>query len=248
MLKLYRNKKTREVFLLNEKEQIYCHTLPLVSLFDGKTSFGDIADYEKINVASLVNVDSCKRYFLQEEEVNFKDFKKKTWKLGDSILVLLKNGSEISFKVEHINKETGKTYFVSDKSVGECDMEESDMNYFLDELESEFPDELLDIMKPIEHINELRTCTRKLSLLSLANVEENAIKNCKLIGEDDVLFDGMKTEINRTRGNKKGETSEYWLDTPYCGSRTAFMCIHDGKSGYFEDESIVRDVIVCFAI
>lgn len=247
-IELYRNKETKEIFML-DRTQIslnYPFQLSLKSLFDNRMILGDLKDYEEINVAPQIDAKSCTKYFIQKEEIDFDNLGNESWNLGDTISVPLKDGTKVSFRVEHINHENGKVYFVSTKSIGTSSMEDNNMNDFLAEFESKLPNKLLKKMKSIVHINKLGIYIKRLSLLSLANVKADA---GNLTGADDILFDGLKTDVSRIRENEDDDAIWYWLDTPYASNSTSFMRVgNSGYAGYYDYASNAGGVVVCFAI
>lgn len=183
---------------------------------------GVVAKVEKANVSNMTKVDKTEflhvHYGIRQaftEQCEFKCVLDADWHLKDSLIVPC-GDKKYEFVVEHV-VDCGNhkdVYFVSKDIVGVSNMLE--MEKFLDDLQSKMPSELVAVMKTIEHKSKNGfTMSRKLNILSYGNVCGDT--NCS--GKDDMLFDGLKTEAERTK-NFKGETEWYWLATMWDGERS----------------------------
>lgn len=170
---------------------------------------------------------------------------KTKFKLKDTITVPI-GDKEYAFVVEHIvqDDDCDYVYFVSKDIIAKSSMD--DMDETLRKLESEMPEELVNNLREIEHIviidGERYVYKSKLNLMSLSNVKENDYH----YGEDDILFDGLKTEAERCK-NYEGETYWYWLRSPNISYATNFMYVsNDGITSY--GASYILGVVPCFSI
>jgi len=125
---------------------------------------------------------------------------------------------------------------------------------FLDDFQSKMPAELVTAMRTIEHKSKNGfTMSRKLNLLSYGNVCADSEDYC--IGKDDMLFDGLKTEAERTK-NLNGETEWYWTATiwnwersPSLSNSTNFMNVNStGYVGSNYSASYVYGVVPSFSL
>jgi len=172
------------------------------------------------------------------------------WHVKDFLTVPCRDRN-YDFIVEHIEDhgDSKTVYFVSKDIVGKSSMLE--MEKFLDDFQSKMPAELVAIMNPIEHKSKSGfTMTRKINLLSYGNVCDDADH----FGKDDMLFDGLKTEAERTK-NLNGETEWYWTATiwnwersPSLSGSAHFMGVsYTGGVGYYY-ASAVGGVVPSFSL
>lgn len=193
-----------------------------------------LKDLDRSNLEELP-ADAIKKYTYTsynylEENLSLEEQLKKEWHLKDILMVPV-DGKEIPFRVEHISDD--KIYFVAVDIVGKSAMGEdnrdaSKMNAFLDDFMNKMPYELVQKMAEIEHGFRDEKESRKVSLLSLANLRADCYQHT---GKDDILFDGLKTEAERCK-NFNGETDWYWLRSPYASSTTAFWIVGSGDLGW----------------
>ena len=130
------------------------------------------------------------------------------FKLKDTIEIPV-SGEQHTFIVEHIRQlDNGrkKVYFVAKNIVGKSSMIPERINSFLDDFEANMPREIVNVMEPIEHKRFGFEFTRKLNLLSSANIRDRDGYD----GYDDILFRGFETEIDRCKGYN-GKTNWWWL-------------------------------------
>ena len=171
---------------------------------------------------------------------------KTKFKLKDTITVPI-GDKEYVFVVEHIvqDDDCDYVYFVSKDIIARSSI--NDMDETLRKLEREMPEELVNNLREIEHIavvdGERYVYKSKLNLMSLSNVRENDYH----FGEDDILFDGLKTEAERCK-NYEGETYWYWLRSPNISNATYFMYVNPNGGIYNNNASYVYGVVPCFSI
>ena len=171
---------------------------------------------------------------------------KTKFKLKDTITVPI-GDKEYVFVVEHIvqDDDCDYVYFVSKDIIARSSI--NDMDETLRKLEREMPEELVNNLREIEHIavvdGERYVYKSKLNLMSLSNVRENDYH----FGEDDILFDGLKTEAERCK-NYEGETYWYWLRSPNISSATHFMNVYGSGGISYTNASGVFGVVPCFSI
>ena len=171
---------------------------------------------------------------------------KTKFKLKDTITVPI-GDKEYVFVVEHIvqDDDCDYVYFVSKDIIARSSI--NDMDETLRKLEREMPEELVNNLREIEHIavvdGERYVYKSKLNLMSLSNVRENDYH----FGEDDILFDGLKTEAERCK-NYEGETYWYWLRSPHISSATYFMIVSGSGGIGSGGASGVYGVVPCFSI
>ena len=130
------------------------------------------------------------------------------FKLKDTIEIPIR-GEQHTFVVEHIRPlgdGRKKVYFVSKNIIGKSSMLPEHIIPILDDFEGNMPREIVDIMEPIEHKRFGFELTRKLNLLSSANLRGKDEHE----GYDDILFGGLGTEIERCKGYD-GKTGWWWL-------------------------------------
>lgn len=149
------------------------------------------------------------------------------FKLKDTIEIPV-HGKQHTFVVEHIRPlgdGRKKVYFVSKNIIGKSSMLPEHIIPILDDFEENMPREIVDIMETIEHKRFGFELTRKLNLLSSANLRGKD----KHEGYDDILFGGLGTETERCKGYD-GKTDWWWLcdlweRSPYISASTGFSAV-----------------------
>lgn len=182
-----------------------------------------------------------------ESEIKIDDIVCAEYSLKDTILVPV-GERDITFVVEHISHfaDHDKVYFVAKDIVGKSSM--NDMEKFLDDFEGAMPEELVEKMSMVEHIIEDDdgkefVYRRKLNLLSKANMKECDGHS----GDDDILFDGLKTEADRCK-NYNGLTDYWWARSPILSYSTGFWSVLVGGGFGGNGASGVGGVVPCFSI
>ena len=248
-MKLFRSKQTGEMYICLTYSK---SALSLISLHDeshmaviGK----EVDNYEEVNTAPKRPEPVEMTYeFRKTEQIMFKEIQdnlnndeplKDTFGVGDILYVPVQGyESHIPFEIVHVDGENRSLYFMSRDILAQMPMTEVDE--WLEEFKSKLPPELVDCLKPIEHINANGTYSRLLSLPSEKNM--GADKNgCK--GADDIPFDAFKDEASR-RKNFNSETKWYWTDTPSVSSSTTFWGV-SGYGGVFGGGNANNSIGVC---
>ena len=216
-----------------------------------KISDGAYVAIEDVNTLGLVEYKAENFAYTHNHYVTSKkkidDILGAEYALKDTIIIPV-GERNITFVVEHIAhfNDHDKVYFVAKDIVGKSSI--NDMESFLDDFEALMPEELVENMCMVEHIIEDDdgkefVYRRKLNLLSKANMNECDGHS----GDDDILFDGLKTEADRCK-NYNGLTDYWWLRSPGLGSSPNFWLV--GASGGFSTytASAVFGVVPCFSI
>lgn len=129
------------------------------------------------------------------------------FKLKDTIEIPIR-GEQHTFVVEHIRPlgdGRKKVYFVSKNIIGKSSMFPEHIIPILDDFEENMPREIVDIMEPIEHKRFDFEFTRKLNLLSSANLQGKDGHE----GYDDIPFGGLETKIDRCKMFKRN--NDWWF-------------------------------------
>lgn len=180
-----------------------------------------------------------------EEECSIAGIILGKFSIGDAIVVPI-FGQPTEFIVEHIRsigKWEEKLYFLSKDIVVNTEM--TDVERILDYIERGMPKEFLDALDKIEH----RTIhgyemTRTVNILSLGNIKES--EQC--IGEDDMIFDGLRSTLKRRR-TYENEMRGYWTCTPYTKELLpAFVYVTENDYLCPSYENCITGVLPCFSI
>ena len=234
-MKLLRNKNTGEMYLCIFKGE---NSINMLSLYDSSflTAVDKAMDnYEEVNTSPKRPEPVEMTYeFRKTEEIMLKEIQdnlnsneplKDTFSVGD-ILYMPVNEYEnpIPFEIVHVDEENRSLHFMSRDILAQMPMTKADE--WLEDFKSKLPPELIDCLKPIEHINANGTYSRLLSLPSEKNMgaDENGCK-----GADDIPFDKFKDEASRCK-NFNSETKWYWTDTPSVSYSAYFSSVN--YSGY----------------
>ena len=235
-MKLFKNDRTGEMYVsMSDKMENLIR-------FDGSPYNGSLGEVSEISTKPAIQLD---QFFWRKHIVKeaFSPNEIKDWSLKDELLIPI-GSKEVAFRVEHITSD--KIYFVAVDAVRETTM--NNMNQFLDDYLSKFPKSLADRMVEIEHKNDGKIVRKsKLTLLSYANVIKDT-GNYKLDGIDDIPFDGLLTDAERSK-SFEGETRWYWLDTPLIGYSNYFLGV--GYYGLPNGNDYATDasaVVPCFAL
>lgn len=229
-MKLFRSKATGEMYLcLTHSESAFS----LISMHDETWTMvtGNAMDnYEEVNTSPTSPEPVEMTYeFRQTEEITLKEIQdnlngdeplKDTFSVGD-ILYVPVQGYEcpVPFEIVHMDEETRSLYFMSKDILERMPMAEVDA--WMEAFKKKLPPELVDCLKPIEHVNTNGTYSRLLSLPSEKNMgaDENGCR-----GLDDIPFDKFKDEASRCK-NFNRETRWYWTDTPSVSYSTNFSYV-----------------------
>lgn len=235
-MKLFKDKVTEKLWVE------MCEGGNLID-FAGHSYNGDISELVEVNTDP--NKKEFRRQHIVDEQFNIDT--EQDWHLKDVLFVPVE-GKDVAFRVEHVSKD--KVYFVAVDAVGRSVI--LNMNKYLDDYLEKMPKALVNQMCSIEHVVDGNTIRKsKLALLSGKNVPSKAKHD--YTGADDIEFDGLKTEAERCK-NFNGETTWYWLDTPwecspYVDSPIFFMGVSvSGWSEGIGDAPAAGAVVPCFAI
>ncbi len=219
-----------------------------------KIDGGTFVEAATVDESNLISFDEGNKYAyttMKSTELDVQQIPNIKFKLGDTLVVPINNNKYI-FVVEHIRSMGNgeeKVYFVSKDIITKSKMISGRINNILDELENGIPYELVNIMETFEHKKYDFGLSRKLNLLSSANLR----KDNNAVGFDDIVFDGMKTEAERCK-NYNGETYWWWLcdlweRSPYISDSTGFNFVNgNGNIINSGNASHIIGVVPCFSI
>lgn len=235
-MKLFKDKVTEKLWVE------MCEGGNLID-FAGHSYVGDISELIEVNTDP--NKKEFCRQHIVEEKISIDA--EQNWHLKDVLFVPVE-GKNVAFRVEHVSED--KVYFVAVDAVGESTMVK--MNKYLDDYLEKMPKALVNQMCEMEHVVDGNTISKsKLTLLSGKNVSSKVKHD--YTGADDVEFEGLMTEAERCK-NLNGETTWYWLDTPwecspYVDSPIFFMGVSSsGWPNGIGDVPATVAVVPCFAI
>ena len=237
--RLFKNKKTQEVFILTGED---ANSFTLVSLHDGKWSMiGESArnDFEEISVApvkvkavptkirTIIQTDVETDFNKVQEILNGTDLLAEHFRVNDVFYIPVKNQEEaIPFEVVHVAEDTRSIYLMSRDILTRKAM--SEVADWLDKFGWSLPDDIFKHLKPIEHINRNGRYSSLVSMSSIANMGRD---EAQCTGVDDIKFDKFKDEASRCK-NYKGETDWQWTDTPCASNSTGFWIVnYNGNCG-----------------
>ena len=236
-MKLFRNKQTGEMYICLTYSK---SALSLISLHDESwmVVVGEAMDnYEEVNTAPTRPEPVEMTYeFRKTEQIMFKEIQdnlngdeplKDTFGVGDILYVPVQGyENPIPFEIVHVNGDTRSLYFMPRDILAQMSITE--VHAWLEEFKSKLPPELVDCLKPIEHINENGTYSRLLSLPSEKNMgaDENGCR-----GLDDITFDKFKDEASRCK-NFNGETRWYCTDTKSVSNSANFSSVYNSGIVY----------------
>lgn len=239
--RLFKNKKTQEVFILAGKDS---NSFTLVSLHDGKWSMiGESArnDFEEISVApvkvktmptkirAIVQTEVETNFDKVQEILNGTDLLAKHFRVNDTFYIPVKNQEEvIPFEIVHVEEETRSIYLMSKDILVKKTIENDEAREWLDKFGWSLPDDIFKHLKPIEHINHNGRYSSLVTMPSIMNMGKDG---AQCTGADDIKFDKFRDEASRCK-NYKGETDWQWTDTPSESSSSAFWGVNTYGSCY----------------
>lgn len=249
MKRLFKNKKTQEVFILVDEDENFS---TLVSLHDGKWSMiGESArnDFEEISVApvkvkavptkirTIIQTDVETDFNKVQEILNGTDLLAEHFRVNDVFYIPVKNQEEaIPFEVVHVAEDTRSIYLMSRDILAKKTMSEA--VDWLDDFASALPDDIWEHLKPIEHTNCKGTYRSYTSLPSKVNMGRD---EAQCTGVDDIKFDKFKDEASRCK-NYKGETDWQWTDTPCASNPTGFWNVTINGGCYYNFATNARGI------
>ena len=236
MKRLFKNKKTQEVFILTGED---ANSFTLVSLHDGKWNMvGENArnDFEEISVApikakaaptkirTVIQTDVETDFNKVQEILNREELLSEHFHVNDIFYIPVEYQDEaIPFEVVHVAEDTRSIYLMSRDILTRKAM--SEVADWLDSFAAALPDDVRKHLKPIAHINSKGTCRSLISLPSKRNMGWDE-EQCT--GADDVKFDKFKDEASRCK-NYDNETCWYWTDTPFASGSTFWNVYYNGN-------------------
>lgn len=234
--RLFKNKKTQEVFILTGED---ANSFTLVSLHDGKWSMiGESArnDFEEISVApvkvkavptkirTIIQTDVETDFDKVQEILNGTDLLAEHFRVNDVFYIPVKNQEEaIPFEVVHVEEDDRAIYLMSKDILVKKPMKNDEAREWLDKFGWSLPDDIFKHLKPIEHINRNGRYSSLVSMSSIANMGRD---EAQCTGVDDIKFDKFKDEASRCK-NYKGETDWQWTDTPCASNSTGFWLVNN---------------------
>lgn len=255
MNKVYRNKKTKEVFLqISEDSEM----VKISSMYDGKIIIVEKnmlnRIYEEIDVAPVKHEPTVIRVENKiSNNLSFNDIQRilndtdsdlqEYFKVGDMLFIPIEGFEKtVPIEIVHMDYEKRKMYLMSRDILAKMPMDKVD-SYF-EELLDKLPHDFVSHLKPIEHINKNGTHKTLISLPSIRNMGRNE-EQCT--GVDDIKLDKFETESRRCK-DFKGETCWYWSDTPYAFNSTNFWYVYynGGATNYGASNSF--GVCPCFLL
>lgn len=229
--RLFKNKKTQEVFILAGKDS---NSFTLVSLHDGKWNMiGENArnDFEEISVApikvkaaptkirTIIQTDVETDFNKVQEILNGTDLLAEHFRVNDVFYIPVKNQEEvIPFEIVHVEEDDRAIYLMSKDILVKKPMKNDEARDWLDKFGWSLPDDIFKHLKPIEHINRNGRYSSLVAMPSIMNMGKD---KAQCTGADDIKFAKFKDEASRCK-NYKGETDWQWTDTP-CASNSTFL-------------------------
>ena len=247
MSKVYRNKRTKELFMKVESGA-------LISLFDGHGETFSEKKYDEVDIApvkqqptvihteqitsGVTSFDKIQSLLNNEDELLDKYFR-----VGDMLFIPIE-GFEKSVPIEivHMDYDKRRMYLMSRDILAKMPMDK--VEAYFEELIDKLPHDFVSHLKPIEHINKNGTHKTLISLPSIRNMGRDK-KQCT--GVDDIKFDKFGTESRRCK-DFKVETLWYWTDTPYVSNSTYFWYVNSSGGTYDSNASDSIGVCPCFLL
>lgn len=238
MKRLFKNKKTQEVFILTGED---ANSFTLVSLHDGKWSMiGESArnDFEEISVApvkvkavptkirTIIQTDVETDFNKVQEILNGTDLLAEHFRVNDVFYIPVKNQEEaIPFEIVHVEEDDRAIYLMSKDILVKKPIKNGEAREWLDKFGWSLPDDIFKHLKPIEHINRNGRYSSLVSMPSIANMGRD---EAQCTGADDIKFDKFKDEASRCK-NYDNETCWYWTDTPFASGSTFWNVYYNGN-------------------
>ena len=224
MSKVYRNKKTKELFMEVESGA-------LISLFDGHVETLSEKKYDEVDTApvkqqptvihteqiisGVTSFDEIQS-LLNNEDILLDEY----FRVGDMLYIPI-DGFEkpIPIEIVHMDYDKRRMYLMSRDILAKMPMDK--VEAYFEELLDKLPHDFVSHLKPIEHINKNGTHKTLISLPSIRNMGRNE-EQCT--GVDDIKLDKFDNEAARCK-NFNGETVWYWTDTPSVYYSTYFSFV-----------------------
>ena len=232
MKRLFKNKKTQEVFILVDEDENFS---TLVSLHDGKWSMiGESArnDFEEISVApvkvkavptkirTIIQTDKETTFDDVQEILNSEELLSEHFHVNDIFYIPVEyQDGAIPFEIVHVAEDTRSIYLMSRDILTRKAM--SEVADWLDDFSTALPDDIWKHLKPIEHTNCKGTYRSHTSLPSKVNMGWD---ESQCTGADDIKFDKFKDEASRCK-NFENETICYRTDTPFIAFSANFWIV-----------------------
>ena len=222
MRKVYRNKRTKELFMKVESGA-------LISLFDGHGETFSEKKYDEVDTAPvkqeptvihteqiISGVTSFEEIqsLLNNEDILLDEY----FRVGDMLYIPIEGFEKpVPIEIVHMDYDKRRIYLMSRDILAKIPMDK--VEAYFEELLDKLPHDFVSHLKPIEHINKNGTHKTLISLPSIRNMGCNKYNECT--GIDDIEFNKFDNCAARCK-NFDGETKWYWTDTPSVYSSTTF--------------------------
>ena len=225
MSKVYRNKRTKELFMRVESGA-------LISLFDGHGETFSEKKYDEVDTApvkqepTVIHTEQIISGVTSFEEIqsllnNEDELLDKYFRVGDMLYIPIEGFEKpVPIEIVHMDYDKRRIYLMSRDILAKMPMDK--VETYFEELLDKLPHDFVSHLKPIEHINKNGTHKTLISLPSIRNMDRNE-EQCT--GVDDIKFDKFETESRRCK-DFKGETCWYWSDTPFASNSTYFWSVY----------------------
>lgn len=250
MSKVYRNKRTKELFMKVESGA-------LISLFDGHGETFSEKKYDEVDIApvkqqptvihteqitsGVTSFDKIQSLLNNEDELLDKYFR-----VGDMLFIPIEGFEKfVPIEIVHMDYDKRRMYLMSRDILAKMPMDK--VEAYFEELLDKLPHDFVSHLKPIEHINKNGTHKTLISLPSRLNMGCDEWGGCT--GIDDIKFDKFDNEAARCK-NFNGETEWYWTDTPSVSNSTYFSIVYLGGNvdTYGGNASYSLGVCPCFKL
>lgn len=243
MSKIYRNKRTKEMFIEHIPNAI------LTSLYDGhivmvtenqlKKYFEEVDTAPVKQEPTVIHTEQITSGVTSFDEIqsllnNEDELLDKYFRVGDIFFIPIEGFEKtVPIEIVHMDYEKRKMYLMSRDILAKMPMDKVD-SYF-EELLDKLPHDFVSHLKPIDHINKNGTHKTLISLPSIRNM--GCKKYDKCTGIDDIEFNKFDNCAARCK-NFEGETKWYCTDTPSVSSSTYFsisdygVYVHNGSAAF----------------
>lgn len=213
MSKVYRNKRTKELFMKVESGA-------LISLFDGHGETFSEKKYDEVDTAPVkqeptkihterITSDVTSFYEIQSLLNNEDILLDEYFGIGDMLYVPIEGFEKpVPIEIVHMDYDKRRMYLMSRDILAKMPMDK--VEAYFEELLDKLPHDFVSHLKPIEHINKNGTHKTLISLPSRLNMGCEEGGGCT--GIDDIKFDKFDNEAARCK-NFDRETKWYWTDT-----------------------------------
>lgn len=235
MSKVYRNKRTKELFMKVESGA-------LISLFDGHGETFSEKKYDEVDTApvkqqpTVIHTEQITSGVTSFDKIqsllnNEDEFLDKYFRVGDILYIPIEGFEKpVPIEIVHMDYDKRRIYLMSRDILAKMPMDK--VEAYFEELLDKLPYDFVSHMKPIEHINKNGTHKTLISLPSIKNMGRYE-DQCK--GEDDIKFKKFETESSRCK-DFKWQSCWYLSDTPYATTSTDFWYVGSyGGMGYAND-------------